>query len=73
MTHLQITSNKINLGEMSLLELRERLAMTTEKHKVEEEAKRSQISRDKKRFDQRLQMAAEKVQAHRLHKQKVLS
>merc|ERR1711892_802732 len=58
------------LGEMSLLELRERLAMTTEKHKLEEEAKRSQISRDKKRFDQRLQMAAEKVQAHRLHKQK---
>ena len=61
------------LGEMSLLELRERLAMTKEKHKVEEEAKRNQISADKKRFDQRLQMAAEKVQAHRLHKQKVLS
>ena len=56
---------------MSLLELRERLAMTKEKHKVEEEAKRNQISADKKRFDQRLQMAAEKVQAHRLQKQKV--
>ena len=58
---------------MSLLELRERLSMTKEKHKAEEERKRNQINEDKKKFDLRLQMAAEKVQAHRANKQKVLT
>ena len=57
---------------MSLLELRERLSMTKEKHKAEEERRRNQINEDKKKFDLRLQMAAEKVQAHRAQKQKVL-
>ena len=46
--------------------------MTKEKHKAEEERRRNQINEDKKKFDLRLQMAAEKVQAHRAQKQKVL-
>ena len=55
-------------GEMSMMELRERLSLVKEKHKIEEEEKRNEILENKKKFEVRLQMAQEKVQIHRSQK-----
>ena len=51
-----------------MMELRERLSLVKEKHKIEEEAKRNEILENKKKFEVRLQMAQEKVQIHRSQK-----
>ena len=51
-----------------MMELRERLSLVKEKHKIEEEEKRNEILENKKKFEVRLQMAQEKVQIHRSQK-----
>ena len=53
-----------------MMELRERLSLVKEKHKIEEEEKRNEILENKKKFEVRLQMAQEKVQIHRSQKVK---
>ena len=50
------------------MELRERLSLVKEKHKIEEQEKRNEILENKKKFEVRLQMAQEKVQIHRSQK-----
>jgi len=65
---LTTTAGHELLGEMSMMELRERLSLVKEKHKIEEEAKRNEILENKKKFEVRLQMAQEKVQIHRSQK-----
>lgn len=51
-----------------MLELRERLALAKEKHKAEEDRKRNEIIENKRKFELKLQMAQEKVSAHRNQK-----
>ena len=51
-----------------MMELRERLSLVKEKHKIEEEEKRNEILENKKKFEVRLQMAQEKVHIHRSQK-----
>merc|ERR1711990_220587 len=65
---LTTTAGHELLGEMSMMELRERLSLVKEKHKIEEEEKRNEILENKKKFEVRLQMAQEKVQIHRSQK-----
>ena len=55
-----------------MMELRERLSLVKEKHKIEEEEKRNEILENKKKFEVRLQMAQEKVQIHRSQKVNLL-
>ena len=54
-----------------MLELRERLSLAKEKHKKEEDNKRAEINEKKKKFELKLQLAQEKVNAHRSLKMKV--
>ena len=56
-----------------MMELRERLSLVKEKHKIEEEEKRNEILENKKKFEVRLQMAQEKVQIHRSQKVNLLA
>ena len=56
-----------------MMELRERLSLVKEKHKIEEEEKRNEILENKKKFEVRLQMAQEKVQIHRSQKVNLLT
>ena len=70
---LTLTGGHCLLGEMSLLELRERLSLTKEKQKQEEINKRAEIAEIKKQFDLKLQLAQEKVNAHRSLKLKVIT
>lgn len=62
---LTSTAGHALLGEMSIAEIRERLALLKEKQQENEEAKRQEIADTKKRQDLRLEEAQQKIDAHR--------
>jgi len=62
---LTSTAGHALLGEMSIAELRERLALLKEKEQEQEEKRRREISDGKQRKEQRLEEAKRKIEAHR--------